>query len=111
MLFATSCICVSLWIRASQVTAACDNARLQGLVAISEAAGLDQTDPEQGGLSFAASESVKARGFVAYAELKMPGFSCHGVKISFHLGIVLAYTIVTALFTLMFPLATVVMHE
>ena len=47
-----------------------------------------------------------ARGFVAYAELRSPGFSCHGVTISFNLGMLLAYPLVTGVLTVGFPFAT-----
>lgn len=127
-------VVTSLWIRASRVTAACDIARQQGLAAISEAAGLqefpiephgprpgpDSTDLHaKGTLAHSSSprpykhldmdvERERARGFVAYAELRSPGFSCHGVAISFHLGTVLIYPIITVVCTLFFPLASVV---
>ena len=42
---------------------------------------------------------------MAYAELKRPGFSMYGITISFYLGAVLAYPLITGAVTLAFPLA------
>ena len=48
-------------------------------------------------------ERERARGFVTYADLKRPGFSMFGITISFYLGAVLAYPLITGMVTLAFP--------
>ena len=84
-----------------------------------QASTVQATEPAQGtsGLAHAARHVMdgrratldmdiqreRARGFVAYADLKRPGFSMFGITISFHLGAVLAYPLITGMITLAFP--------
>jgi len=137
------CLIVAMWLSASRITEASGGPRLQGMAAISEAATLgDGARPEDGGpddrvYSEAAADLAavvslalrqqrdedrrlgmdvhreRARGFVAYTELCSPGFACHGITISFRLGMLLLYPLVTFALTLAFPLVVtlIVPHE
>jgi len=121
-------VLVLLWVTASRITNACDLPRARGLAAMSEAAKLKERprSPDRDAVtSFSEAgtmvmehcreeerrqhdvdvQSKRARGFVAYAELRAPGFSCHGITISYHLGMLLVYPLVTFGVTLAFPLA------
>ena len=91
-------IIVGLWIRASQVTAACDGARTLALSAISHAAQAGSVE-----------ERESARTFVLYTEQMRPGFSCNGFTISYHLGMLFAYPLVTGTIALALPLATLLL--
>ena len=98
---------VALWVKASNVTAACERTRLRALEAVSAAASWPaETGGDKGSLADSDAEVERANRFVRYTELKSPGFSCHGVTISYHLGMLLSYPLLTAIFTLALPLAT-----
>ena len=88
---------LGLWVLASRITDACSGPRIRGLAAISESSKLSAEDADK--------ECERARRFVAYTEHRAPGFSCHGVTISFHLGMLLAYPLITFCITFAFPLA------
>ena len=92
------CIVVGLWTAAANLTAACDTVRSRGMEAISAAAAMNAPESDL--------QRERARGFVTYAELKSPGFSCHGITISFNLAMILAYPLVTGILTLGLPFAT-----
>ena len=89
---------VGLWVRAARLTDACNIPRRLGLDAIAASSSLAKSED-------ADCECERARRFVAYCEHRAPGFSCHGVAISFHLGMLLVYPLVTFCVTLAFPLA------
>ena len=117
---------VGLWVRVSLVTAACGEARNRGIEAISSSASLhpstayncddhlraeDAEGSEHIGVRYLHRrmdvdlERDRARDFVAYADLRSPGFSCAGVTISFQLGMFLAYPIAMVFATVVFPFA------
>ena len=103
-----------LWTKASLVTDACGDARKRGVEAISKASsrlhvGCDGLHVDSrgacDGMMRVDIERKRARDFVKYADLKAPGFSCHGVTISFKLGMVVIYPIAMVFATVVFPVA------
>ena len=88
---------IGLWVIASRITDACNSPRIRGLAAISESSKLSSEDADK--------ECERARRFVAYSEHRAPGFSCHGITISFYLGMLLAYPLITFSITFAFPVA------